>query len=114
MNCHGTGTPYNDAIETRAIKGVFGDRATKIPVTANKCMLGHAMGAAGSLEAIATVRTMQESLIPPTIRYETPDPDCDLDCCPNEPRAADVRTALSNSYGIGGANACVVLRRVDE
>jgi 3-oxoacyl-[acyl-carrier-protein] synthase II len=111
INCHGTGTPYNDAIETRAIKAVFGAHAPRIPITANKSMIGHAQGAAGALEAISAIQTIREGIVPPTIHYETPDPECDLDCCPNEPRAADVEIAVSNSYGIGGTNASVVFKR---
>lgn len=114
INTHGTGTPYNDKIETRAIKQVFGPHAAAMPLTAVKSIIGHAMGAAGSLEAICTVQTIREGLIPPTIHFETPDPECDLDYCPGQARAADVRIALSNSYGIGGTNACVVLRRWEE
>ncbi|MFW6164278.1 MAG: beta-ketoacyl-[acyl-carrier-protein] synthase family protein [Planctomycetota bacterium] len=111
VNAHGTGTQYNDKIETAAIKAVLGDRARQVTVTANKSMIGHTCGAAGTLESICTVRTLQTGLIPPTIRYETPDPECDLDYVPNEPRQGDVRTALCNAYGIGGTNAAIVLRR---
>ena len=111
VNAHGTGTQYNDKIETAAIKAVLGDHAREITVTANKSMMGHTCGAAGTLESICTIHTLQTGLIPPTIRYETPDPECDLDYVPNEPRHADVRTALCNAYGIGGTNAAIVLRR---
>ena len=113
VNAHGTGTQYNDKIETAAIKAVLGDHAHAITVTANKSMIGHTCGAAGTLESICTIRTMQTGIVPPTIRYETPDPDCDLDYVPNEPRRADVRTALCNAYGIGGSNAAIVLRRYE-
>ena len=111
VNAHGTGTQYNDKIETAAIKAVLGDRAREITVTSNKSMIGHTCGAAGTLESICTIRTIQTGIVPPTIRYETPDPECDLDYVPNQPRQADVRTALCNAYGIGGTNAAIVLRR---
>lgn len=111
INCHGTGTPYNDVIETRAIKAVFGDHAKRLLLTANKSMIGHGQGASGALETISAIHTLREGIVPPTVNYQTPDPECDLDCCPNEPRETDVAVALSNSYGIGGTNACVVLKR---
>jgi len=114
VNAHGTGTQYNDKIETAAIKAVLGGHARDITVTANKSMMGHTCGAAGTLESICTILTMQTGIVPPTIRYETPDPECDLDYVPNEPREACVRTALCNAYGIGGTNAAIVLRRHDD
>jgi len=110
INAHGTGTVYNDKIETAAIKSVFGDHAYKLTVTANKSMIGHTCGAAGTLETICTIRTIQTGMVPPTIHYETPDPECDLDYVPNQARQREVRTALCNSYGIGGTNAAIVLR----
>ena len=111
INCHATGTPYNDLIETTAIKAVFGEHAARLRVTANKSMIGHAMGAAGALEAIATVRTLQDGVIPPTVGIEQQDPACDLDCCPGAAQEVDVHIAMSNSFGLGGTNACVVFRR---
>ncbi|MHC5055266.1 MAG: beta-ketoacyl-[acyl-carrier-protein] synthase family protein [Planctomycetota bacterium] len=109
VNLHGTGTKYNDAIETKALKGVFGERATRIPVTANKGTLGHAMGAAGALETVATVLSMRHGLVPPTMGHEEPDPECDLDVVTGGAREVRVGVALKTSYGIGGANAAVVL-----
>jgi 3-oxoacyl-[acyl-carrier-protein] synthase II len=111
INAHGTGTKLNDASETRAIKEVFGDRAYKIPISSNKSMIGHILTAAGAIEAISSVMTIRNGIIPPTINYETPDPECDLDYVPNIARKADVSTCLSNSFGMGGQNCCLVLRR---
>jgi 3-oxoacyl-(acyl-carrier-protein) synthase len=113
INAHGTGTPYNDKIETAAVKAVFGAHAHGLTVTANKSMIGHTCGAAGTLESICTIRTLQTGILPPTIHYETPDPECDLDYVPNEARQSDVRVALCNSYGIGGTNAAIVLARYE-
>ena len=90
---------------------VFGAHAKRLLLTANKSMIGHGQGSAGALETISAIHTLREGIVPPTVNYETPDPECDLDCCPNEPRETDVDVALSNSYGIGGANACIVLKR---
>jgi 3-oxoacyl-[acyl-carrier-protein] synthase II len=109
VNLHGTGTKYNDAIETKAMKAIFGERATRIPVTANKGTIGHAMGAAGALEIIATIMSMRENLVPPTVGLEEPDPACDLDVVTGSAREVSVAVALKTSYGIGGANAAVVL-----
>ena len=109
VNLHGTGTKYNDAIETKALKAVFGERAVRIPVTANKGTIGHAMGAAGALETIATILTMREGIVPPTVGLEEPDPECDLDVVTGGARHLSVGVALKTSYGIGGANAAVVL-----
>lgn len=113
INAHGTGTQYNDAIETTAIKAVLGDQAYEVPVVSIKSMMGHTMGAAGALEAVASVMTIMESVVPPTKNLEEPDPVCDLDYVPGEARKMEVRTVLCNSYGIGGANASVVLRRYE-
>lgn len=110
INAHGTGTRLNDASETKAIKTVFGERAYKIPVSSNKSMVGHMMTAAGAIEAIASVLTINSGIIPPTINYETPDPECDLDYVPNVARRADVSVCLSNSFGMGGQNCCLVLK----
>lgn len=114
INAHGTGTKYNDPTETQAIKKIFGERARRIPICSIKSMLGHAMGAASALEAIATVLTLREGIIPPTIHLEVPDPECDLDYVPNQARAHEVRIAISNSAGIGGPNSVVVLGRWAE
>ena len=111
INAHGTSTPYNDANETAAIKTVFGDRAHDIPVSSTKSMTGHLLGAAGAVEAIYSVLALHHGVLPPTINYQTPDPDCDLDYVPNEPRQAEIRVALSNSFGFGGTNACILLRK---
>lgn len=112
INAHATSTPLNDAIETRAIKTLFGDRAYEIPVSGSKAVFGHAMGASGAIEAIFCTYALTEGIIPPTWNYETPDPECDLDYVPNAPRAADLRIILSNSFGMGGQNACLVLGKV--
>jgi 3-oxoacyl-(acyl-carrier-protein) synthase len=114
INAHGTSTPANDAIETYAIKKLFGETAYEIPVTSTKSVTGHAMGAAGAIEAIFCAYTLHDGIIPPTWNYETPDPDCDLDYVPNAPRPADVRVTLCNSFGLGGQNACLVLGKYEE
>ncbi len=111
INTHGTATPLNDLTETRAIKAVFGEHAYKVALSSIKSMIGHAMGASGALETIACAMTLREGVIPPTINYTTPDPELDLDYVPNTARKADVRVALSNSFGLGGQNACVVLKK---
>ena len=113
INAHGTSTPLNDAVETTAIKGLFDKRAYEIPVSSTKSMVGHSLGASGGLEAVACVRTIADGLIHPTVNYEFPDPHCDLDYVPNEARRADVRVALSNAFGFGGQNACIVFRRYE-
>ena len=112
INAHGTGTKLNDAAETRAIKMVFGETAYRIPISSNKSMIGHLACAAGSVEAIAAVMTIKHSIIPPTINYETPDPDCDLDYVPNEARHQTVNACLSNSFGMGGQNCCIVIKKL--
>jgi 3-oxoacyl-[acyl-carrier-protein] synthase II len=114
INAHGPGTQAGDAAETKAIKTLFGERAYRVPVSSTKSMVGHALGGAGAIEAVACVKTITEGVIHPTINYEVPDPDCDLDYVPNVARQADVRTLLSNSFGLGGQNACLVLRRCEE
>ncbi|HEY7993072.1 MAG: beta-ketoacyl-ACP synthase II [Candidatus Eremiobacterales bacterium] len=111
INAHATSTGLGDASETQAIKAVFGEGAKKLPVSANKSMFGHALGAAGALEGICTVLTLQRGIIPPTINYHTFDPQCDLDCVPNLARKADVDVAISNSFGFGGHNAVLVFKR---
>ncbi|HMO57784.1 MAG TPA: beta-ketoacyl-ACP synthase II [Roseiflexaceae bacterium] len=111
INAHGTSTPVGDAAETHAIKALLGERAHTVPVSSNKSQVGHLLGAAGSLEAIVTVLAMQHDLLPATINYATPDPQCDLDYVPNTPRPAHITTAISNSFGFGGHNVTLVLRR---
>jgi len=113
INAHGTSTPLNDKLETEAVKAVFGDHAYKVAVSSNKSMIGHLIGAAGGVEAVATVKTIEESKIPPTINYENVDPDCDLDYVPNTMREANVKVAISNSLGFGGHNATIVLRKYE-
>jgi 3-oxoacyl-[acyl-carrier-protein] synthase II len=112
-SAHGTGTPLNDPIETLAIKEVFGEGAYRIPVSSIKSMVGHAAGACGALEAAACAYALREGIVPPTINYEHPDPDCDLDYVPNEARKVAIGAALSNNFGFGGHNSCVILRRVE-
>ncbi len=113
INAHGTATSVNDMIETLVIKKVMGKRAYKIPVSSIKSMLGHMIAAAGGMEVIACALAMRDGLIPPTINYEEQDPDCDLDYVPNQARQAEVKIALSNSFGFGGQNICLALRRYD-
>lgn len=114
INAHGTGTLVNDVVETRAIKRVFGERAHQIPVSSTKSMIGHCMGGSGALEAIACVKSLVEGIIHPTINLETPDPACDLDYVPGQPRRLDFGLALSNSFGLGGQNACLVIGKFTE
>ncbi|MCB8967276.1 MAG: beta-ketoacyl-ACP synthase II [Ardenticatenaceae bacterium] len=114
INAHGTSTPVNDMMETLAIKRLFGERAYEIPVSSNKSVLGHAMGGTGAIEAIFSALALQNHIIPPTWNYETPDPECDLDYVPNAPRSAHIRTVLSNSFGLGGQNACLVLGKFER
>jgi 3-oxoacyl-[acyl-carrier-protein] synthase II len=114
INAHGTSTPYNDKFETLAIKKVFGERAYEIPVSSTKSMTGHALGAAGGLEAVFSVKSIIENKLPPTINYKTPDPDCDLDYIPNEARDGNVDYVLSNNFGFGGTNACLIFKRYSE
>ena len=114
INAHGPATEVGDAVETKAIKTVFQQDAYRVPVSSTKSMIGHASGGAGAIEAMACVKTIQTGTIHPTINYEIPDPECDLDYVPNQARQVDVRTALSNSFGLGGQNACLVLRRFEE
>ncbi len=109
INAHGTSTPLNDALETLAIKTLFGEQAYEIPVSSSKSVMGHAMGATGAIEVIFSVFALQRGIIPPTWNYETPDPDCDLDYVPNAPRPGDLKVVLSNSFGMGGKNACLVM-----
>jgi 3-oxoacyl-[acyl-carrier-protein] synthase II len=111
INAHGTATPFNDIAETRGIKRVFGERAKEIPISGIKSMVGHCLGSAGGIEAVATVLTLENGVIPPTIHYEVPDPLCDLNYTPNQSIRRDVRVALSNSFAFGGNNVCLVFRK---
>jgi len=114
INAHGTSTVLSDVSETKAIKAALGEHSKKVPISSNKSMFGHLLGAAGAVEAIFTVLTMRDSIIPPTINYDTPDPECDLDYVPNIARKAQVNIALSNSFGFGGVNAGLVFRKFAE
>jgi len=114
INAHGTSTPLNDALETLAVKRLFGDRAYQIPISSTKSMIGHSLGASGSLEAVACVKTITEGMIHPTVNQEDPDPACDLDYVPNQARNRKVNVVLSNAFGFGGQNACLVFRRFQE
>jgi 3-oxoacyl-[acyl-carrier-protein] synthase II len=111
INAHGTSTPFNDKLETLAIKRLFGDHARKLAISSTKSMTGHLLGAAGGLEAGITVLAIRHQMIPPTINYETPDPECDLDYVPNTKRAAKIEFALSNSFGFGGTNGALLFKR---
>ena len=114
INAHGTSTPPNDRIETRAIKTVFSDHAYKVPISSTKSMTGHLLGAAGGLEAGVSALVLQHQIIPPTINLENPDPDCDLDYVPGTAREAEIRYVLSSSFGFGGTNACILLKRYPD
>jgi 3-oxoacyl-[acyl-carrier-protein] synthase II len=114
INAHGTSTRLNDVSETKAIKLVFGDRAYQIPISSNKSMFGHMITAGGAVESIGAILTMNHSIIPPTIHYETPDPDCDLDYVPNVAREAEIDICLKDSFGLGGQNCCLVLKKYKE
>ena len=111
INAHGTGTPLNDQSETRAIKSAFGEKAYEIPISSTKSMTGHMMGATGALEAIFCVQAVREGVLPPTIHYETPDPECDLDYIPNQAREKKIDLAISNAFGFGGHNAVLAIRK---
>jgi 3-oxoacyl-[acyl-carrier-protein] synthase II len=113
INAHGTGTPVNDRVETIAIKRFFGKKSESIPVSSVKSALGHCLGAAGAVEAIATILALYHGMLPPTLNYQEPDPDCDLDYVPNEARVADIQVALSNSFAFGGNNTTLVFRKMD-
>ena len=114
INAHGTSTPQGDAAETQAIKHVFGERAAKIAVSSTKSMTGHTLGAAGAIESVYTVLAIERAMVPPTINYEHPDPECDLDYVPNRPRPAKIRIALNNSFGFGGTNTTLAFRPAVE
>jgi 3-oxoacyl-[acyl-carrier-protein] synthase II len=114
INAHGTSTRLNDLVETLAIKKVFGEWAYRVPISSTKSMIGHTLGGAGALEAVACIKTILHGEIHPTINLEVPDPECDLDYVPNESRSQQVDTVLSNSFGFGGQNACLVFRRLER
>jgi 3-oxoacyl-[acyl-carrier-protein] synthase II len=113
INAHGTSTPLGDVAETRAIRQVFEERANQIPTNSTKSMLGHSMGAGGAIEAVVCIKSIEDGILHPTINYETPDPECDLDYVPNQSRRVDVRVAMSNSFGMGGQNAVLILSAFD-
>ena len=116
VNAHGTSTAYNDKFETMAIKSVFGDHATdkKLVVSSTKCVTGHTLGAAGGIEAVVAVRSIKDNVVPPTINYETPDPECDLDYVPNKKREMEVHAAMSTNLGFGGHNAAILFKKYEE
>ncbi len=111
VNAHGTSTPENDKMEHMSLSTVFGERMRTIPISSNKSMIGHTLSAAGAVEAAVSLMTMREGVIPPTINYDVPDPAIELDVVPNVSRRAEVRTVISNSFGFGGQNACLVMAR---
>lgn len=114
INAHGTSTPQNDVTETKAVKEVFGEHAFKLPMSSTKSMTGHLLGAAGAIEAIYCIKAIEDQILPPTINYETPDPECDLDYVPNRARECKVNICLSNSFGFGGMNASVIIKRFEQ
>ena len=114
VNAHGTSTPLNDVMETRAIRTTFGEHADKLMVSSTKSQIGHLLGASGAAESVACALALKNQVIPATINYQTPDPECDLDYVPNKAREQDIRTVLSNSFGFGGQNSCLVFRRYEE
>jgi 3-oxoacyl-[acyl-carrier-protein] synthase II len=114
INAHGTSTPQNDSVETISIKRAFGDAAHAVPISSTKSQLGHLVCAAGGVEAIFCVKALESQIVPPTINLDTPDPDCDLDYVPHEPRPKRIRIALSNSFGFGGQNGALVFRKWEE
>ena len=113
INAHGTSTPLNDKSETAAIKAVFGEQAYHIPISSTKSMTGHLLGASGAIEALICVKVLQDGMLPPTINYETPDPECDLDYVPNQARPLAVKKVMSNSFGFGGHNATIILGKFE-
>jgi 3-oxoacyl-[acyl-carrier-protein] synthase II len=113
INAHGTSTPLGDKAETKAVKHVFGDHAYKLAISSTKSSLGHSLGASGGIELIITIKAILESTVPPTINLETPDPDCDLDYTPNKPKSRPIRYAMSNSFGFGGHNASIIVKKFE-
>ena len=111
INAHGTSTPLGDKAETRAVKTVFGDHAYNVSISSTKSQLGHSLGASGGIELVLTVKAILESTVPPTINLDTPDPDCDLDYTPNTPKQRDINYAMSNSFGFGGHNASIIVKK---
>jgi 3-oxoacyl-[acyl-carrier-protein] synthase II len=114
INAHGTSTPLNDKSETAAIKSVFGEQAYSVPVSSTKSMTGHLLGASGAVEAVACIMALRQGIIPPTVHYQVPDPECDLDYVPNQARQATLKHVMSNSFGFGGHNATLVFSRFDS
>jgi 3-oxoacyl-[acyl-carrier-protein] synthase II len=113
INAHGTSTPLNDVVETRAIKTVFGDHAFKLAISSTKSMTGHMLGGAGGIESVFMALSIKNQIIPPTINLENPDPECDLDYVPNTARETPIRAAISNSFGFGGTNAVLVMKKFE-
>ena len=111
INAHGTSTPLGDKAETRAVKSVFGDHAYNVSISSTKSQLGHSLGASGGIELVLTVKAILESTVPPTINLDTPDPDCDLDYTPHKPKQRDITYAMSNSFGFGGHNASIIVKK---
>ena len=113
VNAHGTSTPLGDRAETVALKSVFGDHAYKLSVSSTKSQLGHSLGASGGIELVLSIKALNQGIVPPTINLDNPDPDCDLDYTPNEPRQRELNIAMSNSFGFGGHNASIIVGRYD-
>jgi 3-oxoacyl-[acyl-carrier-protein] synthase II len=113
INAHGTSTPLNDVVETRAIKRVFGDHALKLAISSTKSMTGHMLGGAGGIESVFTALSIHRQVIPPTANLENPDPECDLDYVPGSARETKIRAAMSNSFGFGGTNAVIIMKRFE-
>ncbi len=114
INAHGTSTPMNDVVETRAIKTVFGEHAYKLAISSTKSMIGHMLGGAGGVESVFLALSLRDQIIPPTINLENPDPECDLDYVPNKARETAIRAAISNSFGFGGTNAVLAMKKFEE